>query len=93
MHPGWAETDGLRAQYPDFYAKNKDILRSAEEGADTIVWLVCAENPPAPGAFYFDREVHPTSFRFTKTDSSQQTRKRVWNQFVDWYEWGSKLSV
>ncbi len=50
------------------------MLRSPEQGADTVVWLACSTQPPRPGAFYFDREEHPTAFRFTNTDSSRQVR-------------------
>ena len=39
MHPGWAETEGLRQGMPGFHALYRSQLRSAEQGADTIVYL------------------------------------------------------
>jgi dehydrogenase/reductase SDR family protein 12 len=57
MHPGWADTPGVRNALPRFYRLTKPWLRSASEGADTIVYLVASEQPSSPsGAFVFDRE-------------------------------------
>jgi dehydrogenase/reductase SDR family protein 12 len=39
MHPGWSDTPSVRTAMPDFYEKMKDKLKSAEEAADTILWL------------------------------------------------------
>lgn len=43
MHPGWVDTPGLAAGLPRF-AKLGPLLRSAREGADTVVWLA-ADGP------------------------------------------------
>lgn len=42
MHPGWSDTPGVSEAMPDFYAKMKDKLKTAEEGADTILYLSLA---------------------------------------------------
>lgn len=58
MHPGWADTDAVRTSLPQFYETLKAKLRSAAEGADTVVWLCCAPRAalqPHSGAFFFDR--------------------------------------
>jgi hypothetical protein len=39
MHPGWADTEGVRTSIPGFHKAFKDKLRTPEEGVDTIVWL------------------------------------------------------
>ena len=39
MHPGWADTEGVRTSIPGFHKAFQDKLRSPEEGVDTIVWL------------------------------------------------------
>ena len=39
MHPGWADTPGLKSSLPRFYGATKRLLRTPQEGADTIVWL------------------------------------------------------
>jgi dehydrogenase/reductase SDR family member 12 len=39
MHPGWADTPGLQRSLPRFHRAMRPLLRSADEGAETIVWL------------------------------------------------------
>ena len=56
------------------HVQAKDMLRTPEQGADTVVWLASCPHPPRSGAFYFDREEHPTAFRFTNTESSRKVR-------------------
>lgn len=57
MHPGWVDTPGLAQGLPSF-TKLGPLLRSAEQGADTAVWLAAgcarAANGPAEG-FFHDR--------------------------------------
>ena len=45
MHPGWADTPGVVASLPTFHRLIGPRLRTPEEGADTIVWLVASEEP------------------------------------------------
>ena len=47
MHPGWADTPGLESSLPRFYALTKRLLRTPQEGADTIVWLGAASRAGA----------------------------------------------
>ena len=39
MHPGWAETEGVRTSIPGFYKSYKNKLRSTAQGCETTVWL------------------------------------------------------
>ncbi len=56
MHPGWADTAGVKGSIPTFHRVTQSILRSAFEGADTIVWLAaCARVDGRSGGFWFDR--------------------------------------
>lgn len=57
MHPGWADSPGVETSLPRFHRLTRGILRTPEEGADTIVWL-SATRPTAPG-FWFDRAPAP----------------------------------
>jgi len=60
MHPGWADTPGLAAALPAFHRVMGPLLRSPEQGADTIVWLATAA--PAllgTGGFWHDRRRRP----------------------------------
>ena len=42
MHPGWARTPGVTESLPRFARVMRPLLRSAAEGADTIVWLAAS---------------------------------------------------
>lgn len=57
MHPGWADTEGVRTAMPNFRRILKRVLRDSRQGADTAIWLA-ATRPTAPGpeAFWFDRK-------------------------------------
>ena len=60
MHPGWVDTAGLRDSLPRFRAVTRPILRTAEQGADTIVWLGAAAAPArTSGLFWHDRRPRP----------------------------------
>jgi len=55
MHPGWALTPGVEKSQ---FNKLKSIMRTPEEGADTIIWLSVTTkvlNHTATGKFYLDR--------------------------------------
>ena len=59
MHPGWADTPGVRSALPQFRKITKHVLRSSEEGADTIVWLaVATEAGSVSGKLFLDRAEH-----------------------------------
>ena len=60
MHPGWVDTEGVRTSLPGFRALFKHVLRDAEEGADTALWLA-SDRPaqPAGEAIWFDRARRP----------------------------------
>ncbi len=59
MHPGWADTPGVVTALPEFHRVTKRVLRTPEEGADTIVWLAAAtEAGQASGEFWLDRRPH-----------------------------------
>lgn len=68
MHPGWADTPGVESALPAFYRVTRPLLRTPEEGADTIVWLAASsEAGEVSGKFWLDREQHPSHiFRHTR---------------------------
>ncbi len=60
MHPGWPDTTAVRTSLPKFHSVMRHVLRSAEEGADTVVWLAASDRARGTvGAFWFDRRVAP----------------------------------
>jgi NAD(P)-dependent dehydrogenase (short-subunit alcohol dehydrogenase family) len=83
MHPGWAGTAGLEQSLPTFSKLMKPLLRTAEQGADTIVWLACADEPAeSTGRFWFDRRVAPTHL----TDSTREEpgdREALWSALAN----------
>ena len=54
MHPGWVDTDGVRTALPGFRKLFRRVLRSADEGADTALWLA-ATRPPVGEGIWLDR--------------------------------------
>jgi NAD(P)-dependent dehydrogenase (short-subunit alcohol dehydrogenase family) len=78
MHPGWADTPGVRASLPRFYRLTRPLLRTAAEGADTIVWL--ASSPEAAGqtgGFWHDRARRPVHLLPTTRESAAD-RRHLW---------------
>jgi dehydrogenase/reductase SDR family protein 12 len=59
MHPGWADTPGVAGSLPGFHRLTKPFLRTAEEGADTVVWLAATSPAPRSGQFWHDRRARP----------------------------------
>lgn len=55
VHPGWALTPGVESSLPGFRRLTGPILRDAEEGADTIVYLALTEDVGAAGRLWHDR--------------------------------------
>jgi dehydrogenase/reductase SDR family member 12 len=56
MHPGWADTPGIAVALPRFHRLALPILRTPEQGADTIVWLAtAAPESLGSGCFWHDR--------------------------------------
>jgi NAD(P)-dependent dehydrogenase (short-subunit alcohol dehydrogenase family)/carbon monoxide dehydrogenase subunit G len=79
MHPGWADTPGVEGSLPVFHRVTRHLLRTAEQGADTITWLAAAEEAAkVSGVFWLDREPHTTHV-FPGTDPSSQERKELWD--------------
>jgi len=80
MHPGWADTPGVQEAMPKFRSITKNILRTQEQGADTIVWLVAEPDVSASnGSFWCDRSprsIHrlPT----TKRSDTESARTALW---------------
>ncbi len=78
MHPGWADTPGLADSLPSFYRLMRPLLRTPEEGADTIIWLATTPEPAATsGRLYLDRRPRPFD-RVRSTRLSAADRSRLW---------------
>lgn len=83
MHPGWADTPAVRSSLPRFHALTKGILRSPEEGADTVVWLAAsAAAGGRNGLFWFDRSPVATT-PIPGTRETVEERGRIWAALVE----------
>jgi len=79
MHPGWADTPGITDSLPRFARVLGPILRSAEEGADTAVWLLaCEVAGRTSGLFWHDRRPRPTSY-LPFTRPTEHDAERLWD--------------
>ena len=76
MHPGWADTPGVRYSMPLFKKLLNKRLRSAEEGADTILWLATTPDYPN-GKFWFDRKQAKTTI-YNLNKSSKNEDESLW---------------
>ena len=81
MHPGWADTPGVEAALPGFRKVMGPLLRDADQGADTLVWLAGDDEPLTHnGGFWLDRRLRsihklPTT---SKTDTPER-RAQLWD--------------
>ena len=79
MHPGWADTPGIQQSIPGFQRVMSPLLRTPEQGADTVVWLAAAPEPGAmTGRFWCDRRVRATH-RLRRTQETAAERDRLWD--------------
>ena len=82
MHPGWADTDGVRRSLPTFRRITRPILRSAEQGADTIVFLAADPEPAlSNGLFWHDRRPRATH-RTKASRPGADLANRLWEQLA-----------
>lgn len=85
MHPGWADTPGVDEALPVFSKVMGPLLRTPDEGADTLVWLAADDEAiETNGRFWLDR--HERSLH--KTGSTRRTdttarRVKLWEWVVE----------
>ena len=80
MHPGWVDTPGLAESLPRFRTLLRPLLRTADEGADTIAWLAADDaGARSDGAFWFDRAPRAAHrLRRTREADTGERRERLW---------------
>jgi NAD(P)-dependent dehydrogenase (short-subunit alcohol dehydrogenase family) len=81
-HPGWAATPGLEAGLPGFARVMGPLLRTPDDGADTLAWLAAAEPGQGPGGrLWLDRRPRtPDRLPWTWVPAEQRRRqgREVW---------------
>ena len=88
MHPGWADTPGVRTSLPAFRLVTAPLLRTVRQGADTIAWLAGTSEPElSSGRFWCDREERPIH-RMGRTRGSDtiEARSALW-------DWCTEMTV
>ena len=73
MHPGWADTDGVKRSLPRFRKILRPILRDAASGADTALWLAGTRpTQPEHELVWFDRAIRPAHV-YDRTRTTRDT--------------------
>ncbi len=83
MHPGWAATPGVADALPAFDTVMAPLLRTPEEGADTLAWL--ATEPTSElgnGGFWLDRGRRP-EHRLPKTKDADGKLDEIWSRLEE----------
>lgn len=96
VHPGWADTPGVERSLPRFRTIVGPLLRTPEQGADTLVWL--AADPGAPvatsGRFWLDRRPRPIHrLPATRRSDTPEERARLWDWCLERSGVGSDLAI
>jgi dehydrogenase/reductase SDR family protein 12 len=77
MHPGWADTDGVKRSLPRFRKILRPILRDAAAGADTALWLAGTRpTQPEHELVWFDRAIRPAHV-YDRTRTTQDTPRSL----------------
>lgn len=80
MHPGWAATPGVDDALPGFAKVMGPILRTPDQGADTLVWLAADDEAlESSGAFWLDRRLRSIhKLPATRRTDTTERREALW---------------
>jgi dehydrogenase/reductase SDR family protein 12 len=81
LHPGWADTPGVDTALPGFARAMGPLLRTPQQGADTLVWLAADDAAvESNGLFWHDRRPrNPHRLRSTRKADTPERRDRLWD--------------
>ncbi len=85
-HPGWADTPGVAASLPMFRRIVGPLLRTPEQGSDTVAWLAADDGRPltTSGQFWLDREIRPIhKLPSTRRSDTVGRREQLWTWCVE----------
>ena len=77
-HPGWADTPGVVESLPRFHKLTGPLLRDAESGADTTVWLAATAPQPRSGQLWHYRRSRSTHL-LRRTRTGEVERGAMWD--------------
>ena len=87
MHPGWVNTPGVSASLPTFRRVMGPLLRNADQGADTIVWLSADSDAlESSGEFWMDRRPR-SKHRLKRTEAGDAETELLWEFLSDATGW------
>lgn len=80
MHPGWADTPSAWGAVPSLAAPIRPLMRTPEQGADTLLWLAVSPRvgDQESGQFWFDRRPRETH-RLGYGKSNEAERASFWD--------------
>lgn len=81
-HPGWVDTPGIKDALPAFHRITRPLLRTPEQGADTILWLAADGPVGRTGKLWHDREIR-TEYRLKRTIETTADRNRLSAELSD----------
>lgn len=86
LRPGWGRHPGVAASLPVFRRVVGPLLRSPEQGADTMVWLAADDGEPlsSTGRFWLDR--HPRDIHrlpTTRRSDTPDRRAELWRWCIE----------
>ncbi len=83
MHPGWVDTKGVRNWMPIFRVLTRPVIRTPEQGVDTIIWLGAApEGVAGTSLLRHDRRPRPTTYRLGAGPDDDASRQQSWDHLV-----------
>jgi len=89
VHPGWVATAGVDAGLPGFGKVMGPLLRDADQGADTMIWLAATGAETAePGQFWLDRQPRGTAYLPGTATTTAERRK-----LIEWLNTVTELSA
>jgi dehydrogenase/reductase SDR family protein 12 len=86
VHPGWADTPGVETSLPTFRRFVGPLLRSPEQGADTMIWLAADDGAPLAGTgqFWLDRRPRPIhKLPSTRRSDTRARRGQLWDWCIE----------
>lgn len=86
VHPGWADTPGVERSLPRFHTVVGPLLRTPEQGSDTLVWLAADDGEPLmkTGRFWLDRRPRAVHrLPGTRRSDTPDERTRLWDWCVE----------
>jgi NAD(P)-dependent dehydrogenase (short-subunit alcohol dehydrogenase family) len=85
LHPGWVDTPGVDESLPTFSKVAGPLLRTPDQGADTMIWLAADDEPlRSTGSFWLDRRRrNPHRTNTTRRTDTATRRAELWDWCVE----------